>query len=183
MSCIHHFELSYVELYNPAKHGFIEGISDPCIHGQFLVYEDIQLSEWLLKPKELSNADIIVSSNQLNWDAQDGQIKWIKLRNKFVYCCPPVSSNYGMQLFPDVRNFNNLQFLRKIQAGLQIVKKIYMEGDEEVAILKTFWLRIFQRKWRSIYNKRQSLIKSRMKTSSLIERETTGHWPKGLRVM
>lgn len=176
-------ELSYVELYNPAKHGYVEGVSDTKIHGQFMVYEDIPVTEWICKPDELSNADIIVSNNQINWNAQEGQIKWIKLRNKFVYCCPPVTTTYGIQVFPNVRNFNNIKFLEKMQCRLHLVQKHYLEGDEEVAVLKTVWLKIFQRKWRSIYNRRQTMIKNRMKTSSLLERETTGQWPKGLRVM
>lgn len=50
-------------------------------------------------------------------------------------------------------------------------------GEEDVAIIKTCWLRIFQRKWRSYYKYKQALIMHYKRISSIQHREIHGKWP------
>ena len=77
---------------------------------------------------------------------------------------------------PMIRNYRNIisnySFLQP-----QIVKIHYLRGDECVAIIKTFWLKIIQRSWKNIYKKRREIIRQRSMLSSLQYRETTGKWP------
>ena len=50
-------------------------------------------------------------------------------------------------------------------------------GDVElVATIKTFWLRLIQRKWKRIYKQRKHIIRERMRFGSLRQREMTGKW-------
>jgi hypothetical protein len=168
-SCL---ELAYVELFNPSAHGFVHGTSDPAVHGQFLVYEDVAVDLWRREPSTLSNAQVVHNHNTT----------WINVLDLFITAIPHRQSPYIQRPKPFVRNYLDLQFLTKIHGRLHIVEKHYLDGDEEVAVLKTVWLRIFQRKWRSIYNRRQTAIKNRMKISSLLHRERTGKWPRGMQV-
>ncbi len=51
----------------------------------------------------------------------------------------------------------------------------------QVALLKTFWLRIVQRCWKRVFKARKELIKKRSSIKALREREQTGLWPLHLR--
>jgi hypothetical protein len=45
--------------------------------------------------------------------------------------------------------------------------------------LKTFWIRIIQRKWKNICKKKNNIIRLRLITSSQRYREIRGRWPEG----
>jgi len=47
-----------------------------------------------------------------------------------------------------------------------------------IAILKTFWLKIIQRKWKNIIRDRKIIIKQRCHPNSLRYKEINGVWPK-----
>jgi len=49
--------------------------------------------------------------------------------------------------------------------------------------IKTFWLRIVQRTWKRIYREREEIKKKRMNIMALRQREITGKFPVGLRVL
>ena len=58
--------------------------------------------------------------------------------------------------------------------SLQIVEGCELDSGEYVGILKTFWLRIFQRKWRNICRER---AEARKKVKFLRYREINGYFP------
>ena len=58
--------------------------------------------------------------------------------------------------------------------SLQIVEGCELYTGEYVGILKTFWLRIFQRKWRNICRER---AEARKKVKFLRYREINGYFP------
>lgn len=78
---------------------------------------------------------------------------------------------------PTIRNYNVL--LKHIK--LDIIKCDELTGQEQVGYIKTFWLKIVQRRWKNVYKERQDLLKGRSTLSALRERELTGQWPKHLR--
>ena len=47
-------------------------------------------------------------------------------------------------------------------------------------LLKTFWLKIIQRKWKKIYKQRIEVIRQRMKIHSLKYKEINGNWPSSI---
>ena len=60
----------------------------------------------------------------------------------------------------------------------EIAQCIYLSNENEcIAILKTFWLRLIQRTWKNIYQKRILLTKKRCCLNSLKYREIYGKWP------
>jgi hypothetical protein len=60
----------------------------------------------------------------------------------------------------------------------EITECIYLNTGHCVAILKTFWLRLVQRKWKNIIKERNIIIKKRCNLNSLRHREITGKWPQ-----
>jgi hypothetical protein len=59
----------------------------------------------------------------------------------------------------------------------EITECVYLNTGHYVAILKTFWLRLIQRKWKNIIKERKNIIKKRFNQKSLTHREVTGKWP------
>ena len=53
---------------------------------------------------------------------------------------------------------------------------IELPGLEQVAILKTCWIRIFQRKWRNYLRKKKELIQRRKDPRLLFKRQLYGRW-------
>ena len=64
---------------------------------------------------------------------------------------------------------------------LDIVEIHELDGEEMVGFIKTFWLRILQRKWKKIFKKRKEVIRKRKSLCSLKYREINGVWCNKLR--
>ena len=61
---------------------------------------------------------------------------------------------------------------------IDIMDVIRLEpGEEDVAILKTCWLRIFQRKCKAYYKYKQALIAYQSRPENIQYREVNGRWP------
>ena len=85
-----------------------------------------------------------------------------------------LSPNYCRH--PWIRNYKNIA-ARNNYIRPEIAECIILSGNETVAILKTFWLRLIQRKWKNIIKERENIIKKRCTLNSLRHRELTGKWP------
>ena len=72
-----------------------------------------------------------------------------------------------------IRNYNSICFNIKPE----IAECVYLHTGECVCIFKTFWLRLIQRTWKTIFKIRQTIIKHRCNIQSLLYRETRGNWP------
>jgi len=55
------------------------------------------------------------------------------------------------------RNYKNI-IRRQDYIKPEIAQCIYLETNECVAILKTFWLKIVQRRWKRVYKQRMDLL-------------------------
>jgi hypothetical protein len=83
------------------------------------------------------------------------------------------------QKHPTIRQYNQ-HYVR-----LELIQYIHVtvNGNEyHVGVLKTFWLRIVQRRWKKIFKSRQEITKKRSSVTALYEKQLTGMWPKGLRI-
>jgi len=67
---------------------------------------------------------------------------------------------------------------------LHIVEKtMYTDSSGDTwscCILKTFWIKLIQRRWKKIYKKRMHVIRNRMMPNNILYRERNGNWPPGL---
>jgi len=62
--------------------------------------------------------------------------------------------------------------------------QIYVDHqDRYIAIKKTFWLRLVQRRWKKIYRERCDILARRTHFTALRYREIYGKYPAGLRVL
>ena len=78
---------------------------------------------------------------------------------------------------PIITNYREIM-RKKIKPSIEIVDIIYLnEGlyPVECCVLKTFWLKILQRKWKQYY-KNKILFRKNPKT--LLYRSIHGKWPK-----
>jgi len=81
---------------------------------------------------------------------------------------------------PTVRNYNAIVH-HENYIKLDIVKCDELSGLEQVCYIKTFWIKIIQRRWKKVYKERQVTLKGRSSLLALKERSSTGKWPLHLR--
>ena len=78
---------------------------------------------------------------------------------------------------PTIRNYHNIisspNYIKP-----EIGEYIILPTQEAIAILKTCWLRIIQRKWKKVFEERQYILKQRCLKSSLSNMEIYGKWPQ-----
>jgi hypothetical protein len=60
---------------------------------------------------------------------------------------------------------------------LEIAECIYLPSYHCISIIKTLWLKIIQRKWKSIYKERKICIARRRHPNALKYRQIYGQWP------
>lgn len=67
---------------------------------------------------------------------------------------------------------------------IHIVKKNDIEDDEgyiwTTTIIKTFWIKIVQRKWKKIFKMRHDMILQRMNPINIMHWNLDGRWPYGM---
>jgi len=90
-------------------------------------------------------------------------------------------NDYYHQVPPNVkhniiRNYQNI-IARPDYIRPEIAECIVLPSHHTVAIIKTVWIKIIQRKWKTVYAERKRIINARMLYSSLKTREITGKWP------
>jgi hypothetical protein len=148
-------QLAICSLFHPVLHGMTE-TSSPEITGHFLVYTTIELADFY-------------------------EMSYLHEENHLQRYYNAVVELYGQKL-EGPRSIRNYLSVAKKYSRLEIIQAdVLSPGEEEVGILKTFWLRLIQRRWRKIYQARKRLIKERSTMGALRERQLTGQWPRHLR--
>ena len=87
-----------------------------------------------------------------------------------------ISSNSPRIKHSFIRNYKNI-VSNKNYIQPQIAEIVYLNGDECVAILKTFWLKCVQRSWKRVFKQRIEIMKLRKQSSSIMYREIHNKWP------
>ena len=59
----------------------------------------------------------------------------------------------------------------------EIAECVYLETQECVAVLKTIWIKLIQRKWRNIVQARREVMRKRSRPATLHFKEINGRWP------
>ena len=75
-----------------------------------------------------------------------------------------------------LRNYHNI-IRQPNYIKPEIAECIQLPTGECIAIIKTMWIKIIQRKWKNVYAARKHIIKCRSCPSSLSTRQLTGYWP------
>ena len=77
---------------------------------------------------------------------------------------------------PTIRNYHNI-ISKPNYIKQEIGEYIILPTQEAIAILKTFWIRIIQKKWKKVFQERKNIIRKRCYLSNLSFREIRGRWP------
>ena len=161
--------LMLCELYHPMLHGFDEK-SDPNIFGHYMVayIKDNESSD-----NESEYEDYYSDENdELVLDQEIIRL----FKNKYKRLLKN-SLEYNINLeHKIVRNYINI-VTKDNYITPHIGQRIYLSGDECVAIIKTMWLKIVQRCWRRVYKERTQIINNIKKNSYyLLRREYDSKW-------
>ncbi len=81
-----------------------------------------------------------------------------------------------------IRNFENIS-TRDNYVKPEIAQCIVLESGHNVSILKTFWLRLVQRRWKNIFRNRKNILRLRCQPAALKFRETHSCWPANCAIL
>jgi hypothetical protein len=161
--------LATCELYSPCIHGQ-DSNSSPDINGHFLCGYVVPLDRIGFNPADYP---LVLLLRHLpftfEWRVED-TVYWKQLENGALLPPDVANSmlNYG---HPIIRNYRSIIRQRGIRP-LEIVELVTLEpGDECVCIIKTFWLRIFQRRIKRWIRNKQHVISMLKHTRFLLLRE------------
>ena len=142
-------------------------------------------NEIVYEPEEPANSRFVISlcelyNNRIHGPGPQGhylvycrykklEMKWIEETIDFMSLKYQYLHNQTHVLFPNYRQIiMSPNYIRP-----EIVECILQPDGYCIAIKKTFWIKIIQRAWRSVLNKRLIIKKS---LAGLRHRELTGRW-------
>lgn len=141
------YKIGLVEFYNPLIHGS----NNPKLCSQFLYSLNIPVDEFIN-------------------DHPNGWVDDMINRHHNVFNWRNINVSH-----PIIENYNNI-IHKKGSVTLEIIKPyIVMDQGQEtyLCIIKTFWLKLFQRKWKQFYKDK---ILSRKNPKVLLNRQIYGKW-------
>jgi hypothetical protein len=139
------------ELFNPLIHGYDE-LSSEGILTHYLVF---------------SQYDNIDKTTMIHINRE---IKLIKREIKNYRLLFNHLNNH-----PIIRNYKKI-IDRENYVKIEIGNPLILPNGECIAILKTFWLRIIQRKWKKVFQDRKKVIQSRCNPKNIRYRSIHGKW-------
>lgn len=169
--------LMLCELHYPRKHGKTED-SDPNIETHYLVYDRFD-SKTGISYSHLIEYEEYHTDYDYDTDSEDefnsntfvklnAEIKWLKEHYSSL-----LNTLYS-ENHPTIRNYHNI-IKHPNYIKPEIGQYIILPTQEAIAILKTFWLRIIQKKWKKVYQERKTIIKKRCKLLNLTTKEVSGN--------
>jgi len=163
------FNLVLCELFNRNIHGSSSSTIEE-IDGHYLL-----ISKFDGKTNRLLdyNSELDLESETDN-DSDESVLSTI---NDFVEFYNEYYNDGELEPHNILRNYQNI-IARLDYIKPEIVECIELESQYSVAIIKTIWIKLIQRKWKKIYAERQNIIRQRAHFSSLKTRELTGKWPQ-----
>jgi len=152
------YELAVCELFHPYLHGHDDNSSAGVI-GHYLVYMTLTASEFFSGDYE---DELSIAKRYLSSDIA------LLHRNR-------------SRRHPTIRNYYALTQNMDRYMSVQIVKQEELQpGGEQVGYIKTFWLRILQRRWRNVCRRRREIKRARCLPQHVRYRQLHGRWPAAL---
>ena len=124
------YDLAFCEIFNSKIHGKNSNSSEN-IDSHYLIFRTLHIDEFYTITQFIPISDFICT-----------------IRDQYII------NNYSQHLHPVVRNYNDI-LIKKNYLSLEIIECVELKGGEQVAIYKTFWLRIFQRKWKRHFDSKK----------------------------
>ena len=172
--------LMICELHYPGRHGKTHD-SDPNIETHYLVYDRFEpftgISFYHIDNYQELDVDNEYDSDEDIEDIEEHEL--CKLNNEMAFLKQMYSNraNFDFGRHPTIRNYHNI-ISNPNYIKAEIGEYIILPTQEAIAILKTFWLRIIQKKWKKVFQERKNIIRQRCNFSNLSIREMRERWPK-----
>ena len=174
------FRVVLCAIHNEMIHGFTKE-NDPNVHGHYLVIESftyINQSNYFKGSTDEDDDEDNEEDDDEDLDIEDYE----RNPENLYFSCKLYNAVYNGSI--NIHNRNH----RLIRNYFNIVNKdnyikpeiaecVYLKGDEMVAILKTFWIRIIQRKWKKICEQKKQIFMKRIQPSNIVFWQQTGRWP------
>jgi len=164
------------EIFHPVIHGFPEKENKEVL-GNWVVIEKFNN---IYSLEELEQTDFYDDEDYEYND--DNPCQDILDLHKAKYVSYIESNIFTRKKHPFIRNYlhivSNPEYIK-----FQIAEIVFINNNNDdllyysVAIQKTFWLRIVQRKWKNIFHQRKKVLSLRCNIKSLQYREIHGSWP------
>ena len=144
----HHskYDLAFCEIFNSKIHGKNSN-SSKNIDSHFLIFRTLCIYEFYTITQFIPISDFICT-----------------IRDDYI---TNITNNYS---HPVIRNYNEI-LIKKHYISLEIIECVELEGGEQVAIYKTFWLRIIQRKWKRYCESKKKRMAALLQPYGLFMRE------------
>ena len=144
----HHskYDLAFCEIFNSKIHGKNSN-SSKNIDSHFLIFRTLCIYEFYTITQFIPISDFICT-----------------IRDDYI---TNITNNYS---HPVIRNYNEI-LIKKHYISLEIIECVELEGGEQVAIYKTFWLRIIQRKWKRYCESKKKRLAALLQPYGLFMRE------------
>ncbi len=150
--------LGICELYHPKIHGNTLS-SSSSVNMNYIVHCIVEPDDFMMAAK--TNAGTLVENNY------EGELEHLTQRYDKI----TVANKYITH--PMIENYDAI--IRKNDyIRLDIIETHILDGMEEIAVLKTHWLRIIQRKWKRLYKIKMEKIKKKISFHYLRRRELFG---------
>jgi len=170
------FELGLCEIYDPSRHG---KFSDECYSHYITIYthkhkHSNEYSTYTSGSDDESHTydeNAAYDDNDEYWEMNE-----IASLHRRIYRAMPLSKI----AHPFIRNYQKI-FKRQNYIQPEIVEKYFINIEftvgqfypVELAIKKTFWIRIIQRAWKSVYAERRRIIQMIENNPSLLFKRQT----------
>ena len=152
------YELAMCELYVTSVHGFCQYNSSQDIYNHFMVREVIDSADFMQEITDKERNDIFHNNVYENF------LRYVKTQWSRV---KKIDN-------PLIRNINNI-VKKPNYIKIDIVQIIVLPKGEDVAILKTFWLRILQRRYKKYFSEKQKYIIKMKNPKQLHQRRLLGN--------
>ena len=176
------YYLMLCELHYPGRHGKTAD-SDKNIETHYLVYDRFDPSSGV-SYSDLDEYQEYDTDYEYGSDSEDEYNNVLIRLNDTIEELKKFYSSHEMNIItnwhgnhPTIRNYHNI-ISKPNYIKPEIGEYIILPTQEAIAILKTFWLRIIQRKWKKIFQKRKNIIRQRCNIFNLSIRQIYGKWPE-----
>ena len=162
------FNLVLCEILNKHLHG-----NDDNIDGHYLIINkfDASTGSAIYSDSDLEDDDYESDDESIESDDSSTSLElFTSDYNEYYHQVPPTIKHNI------IRNYKYI-IARPDYIRPEIAECIVLPSQHNVAIIKTMWIKIIQRKWKKVYAERKRIMKTRMLYSSLKTREITGKWP------
>jgi hypothetical protein len=174
------YKLVVCELYNPELHGLPEDNKENP-NGHYLIFQSFSLNEQEddeYSTDEEYEEDILCETfYRMNKIVKRLKHKYKRMVIFNSNCNFPCGCTYIKDILNHsiIKNYKNIITNPK-HFQPHIAKCICLDGGQYIAILKTFWIKIIQRKWKKIFQERKNILQMRKTFKSLYHREISGKW-------